>query len=759
MRRSSEDRLLNLARKQFKRCGTWENTFLNSYVNDIKFANGDPDNGWQWPDLMMQGRTSTALKPRLTVNQIRYFNNLIVNEIKKSPPGIIVRPERGGATVKSAEVYSNWIRNITRKSRFGDIIGRAARFQVDGGVAYWRVVTQFEDEMAMTQTARIVSVRDMSCVFIDPDAKEPDKSDAKFGFIFEDILKDDAHRQYPELAKAGMRSTSFLKDLQGWIAEDHYRMAEWFNLEEHKDEVVQMVIEDTGETVTQWLSKIPEELREEILSNPLTERRKGTRKQMRWYKIIGDRIVAERDWPGKYVPIVQVVGDEIVVEGKLDRKGNTRLLKDAQRMDNYWISAATEHVALQGKTPWLADIRALEGYETYWANANTQNPAYLPFKSFDSQGRPITPPQRQQPPEFSNAYLTGMQIATQKLALISGQRQGAEGQMQDPGQSDTQSGRAILAKKAMGETSNFNFRDNLAIGVTYTGKILLDILPRITDTERMVKAIAQDGEEQDININPGLGVPMEERNREGEENAKDIFFNPSFGTYDIDAEAGPDYPTQRQYAVEAMGTIVARNNQLWGVIGDLLVKNMDFPGAEEMAERIRRTIPKNILGEGATPEMEQLVAQNQQLTELLENFSSLLAAKNLELKNKDEETTIKAMDAETRRIKELGNAQENFKDAGLSEEVKALIVHTIGQAFETMLPESVRKTDEEQLTKMSNGSGRLQLPPGATPGGEALPAAQPRHPAGRISPKDGLEYVETSPGKFARVEEPEAPPQ
>ena len=758
MRRSSEQRLLRLAHQQFQRCEDFEGSFLKAYADDIKFANGDPDNGWQWPNQLFLGRRASA-KPTLTVNQIRYFNNLIINEIKKTPPGITVRPFQD-TSVKAAQIYGNIIRGVWRRSRGNDIAGRAARSQVDGGVAYWRVLTRYEHPMSRNLTPYVASIKDMMSVFIDPDAKEPDKCDAKFGFVFEDVLKEAVHKQYPKVAERhAYRNTNYLKEFKGWIGTDYYRVAEWYNLEETPDEIVFMVVKETGEEVAQYLSAIPEELREDILADPLTERRKTMRKNMRWYKIVGDTIVDDRDWPGIYLPLVQVVGDEVVIEGTLDRKGNTRLLKDAQRMDNYWMSGATEHLALQGKTPWLVDLRAIEGFETYYASANIQNHAYLPYKSFDADGQPINKPERATPPEFSQAYLQGMMIAAQKLALISGQRN--PGQPEDPGQSDVSSGRAILARKEMGETSNFNFRDNLAIGVSYTGKILLDMIPRVMDTERTVKAVAEDGEEQDIKINPGLQQAILEKKREDEENVMDVEFNPSIGVYDIEAEAGPDWASQRQYAVEALGLLVSRNQELWGMVGDLLVKNMDFPGAEEMAERLRRVVPPNILGEGPTPQVQQLMAQNQHLTQMLENFTGLLAAKNLELKNKDEEITIKAMDAETRRIKEMGNAQENFEDLGLNEEFRALVLQAIDQALATRLPASVRKTDEELAAERQPELplGSVVAPEIAAPQPQHSPlhpASQPRLPAGRIAP-DGKEYVEHEPGKFARVEPPEEP--
>lgn len=758
MRKTSEDRLLRLALEQKKRSDDFEGPFLKSFTQDLMFANADPDNNWQWPGDLFRNRQLQG-RATLTINQTRTLNNNIINEIKQNPPGIVVRATGGEATVQSAKAYSGLVREITRRSRFSNIVTRAARFQVDGGVGYWRVLPEWVPG-TMVQHIKIGSIRNMTSVRIDCDAKEPDKSDAKWGFVFQEELKKAIHKKYPKTKEMALGSSTLSLDrMTGWTTDSHYLVAEWYNLEEEADELVQFMDTETGKEQTQYLSRIPDDpidqpgfegrsIRDLLLEDPTTQRRKVMRPQMMWRKIIGSHILEEKKWPGKYVPLIQVVGDEIEINGVIDRKGNTRLLKDAQRMVNYWTSSATQSVALQTRVPWLVDLRSIEGFETYWGSANIVDHAYLPYRSKDSEGNEFKPPTKIAPPEMSNAYVQGMMYSDKQMMQISGQRENSRDMKDD----NLQSGRAIRQRKVQSETSTFGFRDNIDIAVEHTGRVILDMAKYIYDTPRMIRAIMEDNQESEINLNPQASIAYREQKTQGKENSVEIEFNPNLGDYDVDASSGPNFETQREYAVEAMSTVLATNSQLWGVIGDLLVKNMDFPGAEEMAERLRRTIPKSTLGEGPTPEMEQLQAQNQQLSKLIENFTALLAEKNLELKNKDEKLTIDVENAITKRIKEVGNAIEDLKGAGLGEEGAALIRQAVQEALGMSLPDAVKKIDQKPNMNGANAEAADTVPAPGTP----IPNERaPLHPAGKIGP-DGHEYVEHEPGKFAKVE-PGAP--
>jgi hypothetical protein len=143
---------------------------------------------------MLQARDGDV-RPSLTFNKTYIHCLLVINQIKKRPPGITVRPTGMGATTKSAEMNDGLIREIARASNASGIYVKAAESLVQGGVGYWRVLTEFEDEMSFDQVIRIRSVRSAMGVALDPDAKEPSGSDANWGMIWEDRPNDEIEEE------------------------------------------------------------------------------------------------------------------------------------------------------------------------------------------------------------------------------------------------------------------------------------------------------------------------------------------------------------------------------------------------------------------------------------------------------------------------------------------------------------------------------------------------------------------------------------
>lgn len=661
------------AQKQFKQFEDWEGRFRDSFEQDVRFANGDSDNRWQWEDAMLVNRDADGA-PSMTINMTLIHCLLIQNEIKKNPPAITVRPTGMGATAKSAEIYGGLIREISRASDASNIYIKASESLVQGGVGYWRVLTEYEDEESFNQVIRIRSVRNAMGVAMDPDAKEPSGADANWAMIFEDVKNELLEDEYKADKDQVGTGNAISGEPNSWVTVDHTRVAEWYEREKFQDQLLEFYSDDRP--VTQFLSQIPGEMREALLKDTRTQKRPVTRSKICWYKIIGDKIVDYREVPGKkYIPVVRVVGQETIIAGVLDRKGMVRNLKDPQRNMNFWVSAGAMQVALQTIVPWIGGAEAFEGHPE-WKDANRKRYSYLPYNLGDDPANPIPMPQRAQPPVMASAYVSGIQISSQQFKDISGQHENTQGQ-----EDNAESGRAILARKASGDTATYHFPDALAAGVAHTGRIILDMAPEVYDTERLTRITNKDRSQSEVKIDPAAKQAHQEVDKPDEENTKEVIFNPKLGRYEVEAEAGPDYATQRQWAVEAMSQVVGQNKDLWAVVGDLLVENMDFPGAEEMAERIRRTINPSILGKGPSPDVQNLQQQLQQQTKLMESLMETIAEKQRLLDNKDEELTIKAVDSETKRIKELGNAASNFQEVGLGGNIRALMQETTEDAL------------------------------------------------------------------------------
>jgi hypothetical protein len=92
----------------------------------------------------------------------------------------------------------------------------------------------------------------------------------------------------------------------------------------------------------------------------------------------GCEIIETNEWAGKYIPIVPVYGDEVIIDGKRYLKSLIHDAKDAQRMLNYWRTVSTELVALAPKAPWVGPVGSF-ATDPNWATANTRTTSILEY--------------------------------------------------------------------------------------------------------------------------------------------------------------------------------------------------------------------------------------------------------------------------------------------------------------------------------------------------------------------------------------------
>lgn len=632
-----DDKLVTEAKKRFGRCQDAESEFRKLFLDDLRFAHGDSDNGYQWPNVI---RTSRQLekRPCLTINKTIQQNRQITNETRQNSPSVRVQPVDGGADRKTAEIINGIIRHIEANSSADVAYETASEFAVDAGIGYWRVTTDYISDDSFDQEIYIRRVKNPLMVYLDPDINEADGSDAGFGFVFEDILKEEFEARYP-----GQEVVSWPMDGQGdeWLSSEKVRIAEYFHIVETEDT---LIADANGNTIL--LSAMLEEARKE--AKALASRtRTVKKKQVKWDLIAGDKVLESKDWAGSYIPIVRVVGEEVDIDGKTERKGHTRQAKDPQRMYNYWSSSATEFVALQGKTPYVGPAEAREGYEQFWDTANTANHSYLPYNHVDENGNPIPQPQRQQPPVMAAAYMQGMQVAAEEMKMASGQYDASLG-----ARSNETSGRAIRARQMEGDVANFHFIDNLSRAIRYTGKILVDLIPKIYDTPRVVRILGEDNKEDMAKIDPTQPKAMVEQENELTGEIERIY-NPGVGRYDVVVAVGPSYTSRRAEAFDAMTQIVQGNPQIMDKAGDLIMKAADFPMAEELSERLAKFLPPGITDDQQSPEVTKLKQDLEQcqaqLQALGKEYNDAAAKNDSDRKDK----LIKAYQAETDRLKLL----------------------------------------------------------------------------------------------------------
>jgi len=622
-------------------------------LDDLRFEAGSPDNQWQWPaDVLatrgsVQGQTINA-RPCLTINKLPQHVHQVTNEQRQNRPSVKVIPVDDNADVEVAEIFEGVIRHIEYISDADVAYDTACENQVTYGEGYIRVLTKYCDDNSFDQDLYIGRIRNSFSVYMDPTIQDPCGSDAEWCFITEDMTKAEYERQFPDAAPISSMMQQGVGDssLSQWLTENTVRIAEYFYYE-HTPTKLNLY---QGNMSAVEGSREDKELKALGLK-PLKSRMADV-KRVKWLKTNGFEVLEEQDWAGKFIPIIRVVGNEYEVDGRLYVSGLIRNAKDAQRMYNYWVSQEAEMLALAPKAPFIGYGGQFEGYEQQWKTANTTNWPYLEVNPdvTDGAGAVLPLPQRAQPPMASSGLLQAKAGASDDIKSSTGQYDSSLGAT-----SNERSGRAILAREKQGDTGTYHYVDNLARAIRHCGRQLVDMIPKIYDTERIARIIGIDGEVKRAKINPSQAEPVKKIVDETGIVIEKIY-NPSVGKYDVCVSTGPSYMTKRQESLDAMSQLLQGNPQLWQVAGDLFVKNMDWPGAQEMAKRFAKTIDPKLLSDAdedpaLQAAQQQLEAMGQELDQLhgmLQNVSKSMEAQDMAIK--EQEANIKAYDAETKRI-------------------------------------------------------------------------------------------------------------
>ena len=639
----------------------------DSELDDLRFMAGSPDNRWQWPQEVLatrgavQGQTINA-RPCLTINKLPQHVRQVTNDQRQNRPAGKVIPVDDKADIEVAQVFDGMVRHIEYISDADVAYDTACDNQVTFGEGYVRILTEYCDDDTFDQDIRICRIRNSFSVYMDPHIQDPCGSDAEYCFITEDMPKDEFERLFPNAEPISSISVRGVGDeqLSQWIREDSVRIAEYFYA--YYDSVKLHLYPGN---VTAYGGS-PEAKQMEMMGLKPIRSRDVEVRRIKWMKTNGYEILEEQEWPGKWIPVVRVVGNEFEVDGRLYISGLVRNAKDAQRMYNYWVSQEAEMLALAPKAPFIGYGGQFEGYEHQWKTANTSNWPYLEVNPdvTDAQGGVLPLPQRAAPPLPQTGLIQAKMGASDDIKATTGQYDSSLGAT-----SNERSGRAILARERQGDTGTYHYVDNLARAIRYVTRQLVDLIPKIYDTQRIARIIGMDGETDTVRIDPTQPEPVRKIMDETGIVIEKIY-NPSVGKYDVAVSTGPSYYTKRQEAMVAMGEILQANPQLWAVAGDLFVKNMDWPGAQEIAERLAKTIDPKLLEasdespalQAAQQQIQAMGAEMEQMFTMLQNVQQSMEAREVQVK--EFEAEVKAYQAETDRIKavETGLNEQQVQD-------------------------------------------------------------------------------------------------
>jgi len=586
-------------------------------LGDLKFAAGD-----QWP-VEIQNSRNLESRPCLTINKIDAYVRQVTNQQRQQRPRIKVHPVNNEGDLKIAEVIEGITRHIEVNSNADTAYDTAFEYAVKMGWGYWRVTTNYISEDSFDQEIYIEPVDDPFSVYFDPNSVSPDGADAERCLITSVMSKAAFRQAYPGADDGANFSARATGDSDAeWVTKEDIRLAEYWHIERVK---ATLVLLSDGTKV--YEDELPSAEMLDASGITIMDKRPSYRKKVKWCKLTAMEVLEEREWPGKYIPIIPCYGAQVVVEGKRKKYGLVRFAKDPQRMFNFWRTALTESIALAPKPKWLIAEGQDEGHESEWALANLKSTPVLRYKQKDIEGVPAPVPTRIQPEPPPDGIMVASSAIADDLKTVLG--------IFDPAQAlpGNLSGKALQGQQQQVDLSNFHFYDNMTRSIKQTGKIILDLVPKIYDTQRVLRIIGIDGKPDMVTINQV-------------EATGEVLNDVTVGLYDVVMDTGPGYNSKRQQAVDTMMPLMAEPT-VFQAAGDLLFRNMDFPGADIIADRLAAMNPLSQIDEKSDvpPQIQMKMLQMQKA---MADQEQKMIAMQLEINNRGQVAQIKE-DGDNRR--------------------------------------------------------------------------------------------------------------
>ncbi|RZH03881.1 portal protein [Acinetobacter pittii] len=614
--------------------------------------------GAQWEDGAVARRTAEG-KPSLEFNLCRAYCRQQINTQRQNRAQVKVVPVDNGADADKANIIEGLIKDTEESSDAESAYDQAAENAVYGAIGFFRIVTDYVSELSFNQEPRFMTVHNPHAWYIDPQSKALDGSDARWAVGGEWVDKDIIEDKYGASAVVDFAMSEY----SDWCnTEDKtVLIVEYFKIEEVSDEL--WMLEDG---TTNYKSVLLGEfgVSENELKPLVTNFRPTTRTEVKWYKASGSKVLEETVFPGKYIPVIPVYGEVTYIGEERYLHSLVHFAKDPQRLYNYWKSTEAQILQKNQDDILVVDPKGVSGHEEEWRDPSKF--AAVHYKHIDESQQPIPAPYRigaAQPPVGVLNAAESAKVAITDILNMHAPIMG--------GDSQEVSGVAIGMRQRQSETAQFHLQDNLNKSIRHAGRILLGLYQALYTVPMVRRIIGADGEAKQINL--------------FDKTADGVLADVTIGRYDVRMDTGPSFNTQREQNFALMMQLLSMNPQLFSLIGDILLQNSPLLNAKEISERIRSTMPPQVLGKGEQIDPEQAKAQIQQLDQLVQKMTADIEMLQKEVNDKDKEHQLEMFKAQLQYEKDIQVAQINAASRADVQELKGAVdlmkqqVASIGQ--------------------------------------------------------------------------------
>jgi len=600
---------------RFRLVQTYESNWRTKAQNELNFLAGE-----HWDPTMKSERQG---RPCLVFDKIGPAVMQVVNDTAQSPPEAQISPVGAGADKDTAEILEGILRNIDQDSSAEDAYMTAYKPAVAIGRAWWRVNFEWEsndgiDLDSFQQKIVVCRIANPFSVYPDPASDQWDYSDMRFCFVTEDVDKETFEDMYPEAASAGFGEFTGVGDnvRTEWYPEGAVRIAEYWWVETDYEEIALL---RNGAVVPKAKAD----------PNLMVAHRRVEKRHVRMAKITGMGIIEITDWPGQWIPLVPVLGEEIIKNGKRELIGMVRMSMDANLQYDYMRSKEAEAIGLAPISQWLVAEGQIENYETAWGEANRKPFAYLTYKAIGDKDNPIPPPIRINAEPAVQAISQAILAADQDIKATTSTYDPTLG-----GPQPEQSGKAINLRQRQADNAHFHYRKNLARAMQHDARIKLDLIPHVYSQERVMQIVNPDGSVKKVEINRWF--------QEGV--TKKIFkigISHSPARYDVTIGTGMSYASRRERGADQLMQLAQAIPQVMARGLDIIVRMLDLPQGDELADRLRPPdVPPDSDDQPPIPPQVQAQLVQQQnlinaMTQQLQKLTQMIEMKKLDLESKE----------------------------------------------------------------------------------------------------------------------------
>lgn len=599
---------LQLARDRHAQAATARHDQLQRELDDIAFYNLK-----QWPDAQIKARSAQPgrnglpdqpARPCLVFDQTRGPVNNFINQIRGMDLAVEIVPadDFGDLSEPVSEdeitLREGLVRRIQRAPETEDASLWGASRGIIAGQGYWGVMTRDVPGKTRDQEIYVCRFFNQAAVSLDPAHEQPDGSDCDWAFVETDMPWPKYQAEFPKVANRtkdnpliGLSNNEFRslgKDYPDWFTDTgETRSALVVDYYWTDREVRTLAILADG--TVQYEDELPE-------GTEVLDTKPDITTTIHWAKIDATQILEETIWPGHYIPIVKYVANELHPDGSQDRQvdGVVRSIRGSAEGFNYMVNKQIETVALSPIPPWQIADGQIEGYEEWWKVANTRTLPFLPYKTVDIQGTPIAPPQRVQTNTGIGDIANSVALFREVIADSSGVHDPSMGKT-DPA---LRSGKSIQLQLAQDQQSSSQYGGNFAKSKRHEGRLINDLLYPVYGTRpgRLTRIVNGEGESEHVTIGAGALSPSGQPPSKAYRLTKDAAFH-------VNIKVTKKFDTRRDEEAAALGQLIQARPELFGVFGDLWLKNQDIPGHQEMAERAKVML---------APPIQQMIAAKQQ---------------------------------------------------------------------------------------------------------------------------------------------------